>query len=245
MTHVISEHPYGRPELAEDKLTIDVANPLNCPVLVRVEVLLVESRGVEMEGEALPLAAFTVKEELEILPVPLTDGDATPLAGFSVKEGLGIEFLIVPLLEVEVLLLAEAPVNDRLEIPPELDDVDWIVEEVDDGLVEEKLEVIKELFVKCRKLLELEDEDAVPVAGAPVKEGLSMLLLLPLIEEVYTLDWESDMPGHVGRTHVENALGPLSVDVESLFVQVLGSASELIGIKRVLMDTGHIDKSVK
>ena len=53
-----------------------------------------------------------------------------------------------------------------------------------------------------------------------MNEGLGMLLITSLFEELCILVRERDMPGHVGPAQVENALGPVAVDCGGVVVEV-------------------------
>ena len=53
------------------------------------------------------------------------------------------------------------------------------------------------------------------------------------------------MLGQVAPAQVENALGPASVECGGMFVEVLDGVSGLMVITRVLMETGHMDESIK
>ena len=49
-----------------------------------------------------------------------------------------------------------------------------LANDVVDELAEGELEIIEELLAKCKKLLVLDDDEPLPLAGAPVNEGLGM-----------------------------------------------------------------------
>ena len=80
------------------------------------------------------------------------------------------------------------------------------------------VEDTEELFPKYKKLLVLEDNERLSLAGAPVNEGLETRLVSPLLEEVCMLVWDRDMPGQVAPTQVEKALRLVFMDSEAVVV---------------------------